>query len=189
LSVIVETNRFTVLGRRYAGSVTSFDLRSRALRAGEELAEQVDASLEPFLLGGQEYAVVPAVVPAMLRITKATSGTVLELSFTVRLEGPCFRCLAETALDVPIAAREYQSSAPDALDEERSEYVADDRVDLSTWARDAVALALPDKILCRPECAGLCPVCGKDLNLEPHEHTEHESDSRWAALETLKDRL
>ena len=53
----------------------------------------------------------------------------------------------------------------------------------STWARDAVALELPEQILCRPDCAGLCPVCGKDLNVEPHEHLERDPDPRWAALE------
>jgi uncharacterized protein len=67
----------------------------------------------------------------------------------------------------------------------RREYGADDRLDLGAWARDAVALALPDKILCRPECAGLCPVCGNDLNEEPHEHEEASVDPRWAALQEL----
>jgi uncharacterized protein len=55
--------------------------------------------------------------------------------------------------------------------------------------RDAIALALPEQILCRPDCAGLCPVCGKDLNVEPHEHVEQELDPRWAALQQLRDEL
>ena len=52
-----------------------------------------------------------------------------------------------------------------------------------------IALALPEKILCRPDCAGLCPVCGKDLNREPHEHEDEAGDPRWAALSELRDRL
>ena len=79
----------------------------------------------------------------------------------------------------------YQATNPTS-DELRSPYVADDKLDLSAWARDALALALPEKILCRPECAGLCPVCGKNLNEEPHEHAETVSDPRWAALEALR---
>ena len=62
----------------------------------------------------------------------------------------------------------------------------DDRLDLSAWARDSLILALPDKILCRPDCAGLCPVCGKDLNAEPHEHVEERTDPRWAKLSQLR---
>ena len=52
-----------------------------------------------------------------------------------------------------------------------------------------MALVVPAQILCRPDCAGLCPVCGKDLNVEPHVHAEAAVDPRWAALESLKDRL
>jgi uncharacterized protein len=50
-------------------------------------------------------------------------------------------------------------------------------------------LALPDQILCRSDCAGLCAVCGRDLNVEPHEHADGEPDPRWAALAELKERL
>jgi uncharacterized protein len=67
--------------------------------------------------------------------------------------------------------------------------VHDDQLDLSAWARDALVLGLPAQILCRPDCAGLCPVCGKDLNVEPHEHEEERVDDRWAALQALKDKL
>jgi uncharacterized protein len=67
--------------------------------------------------------------------------------------------------------------------------VLDDQLELSAWARDAIALALPDQILHAPDCAGLCPVCGKDLNVEPHTHEDVVADPRWSALEGLKDRL
>jgi uncharacterized protein len=132
---------------------------------------------------------VPDTVPAELAITKATTGTVFQLRFTTRLHGPCYRCLEDAVLEVPIAAREYQATNPDGSDELRNPYLEADNLDLGGWARDAVALALPDKILCRTECAGLCPVCGKNLNEEPHAHDEESSDSRWSALEALRDKL
>jgi uncharacterized protein len=90
---------------------------------------------------------------------------------------------------VPIASREYQATNPDGVDELRTPYLEDDNLDLGSWSRDAVALELPDKILCRADCAGLCPMCGKNLNDEPHEHEEERSDSRWAALESLREQL
>jgi uncharacterized protein len=92
-------------------------------------------------------------------------------------------------LGVPIAAREYQATNPEGSDELRTPYLHDDNLDLTAWSRDAVALALPDKILCRDECAGLCPVCGKNLNNEPHTHDEEQADSRWSALEALREQL
>ena len=132
---------------------------------------------------------MPDKVPAELAITKASTGTLLELAFTSRLHGPCYRCLDDAVLEVPIAVREYQATNPEGSDELRTPYLQDDNLDLGAWSRDAIALALPDKILCRLECAGLCPVCGKNLNNEPHTHDEESADPRWAALETLRKQL
>jgi uncharacterized protein len=145
--------------------------------------------LEPLEFGGERYLPVPGTVPAELALTKATTGTVFELAFTARLHGPCYRCLGDAVLELPIRAREYQATNPQGSDELRTPYLVDDNLDLAAWARDAVALALPDKILCRTDCAGLCGVCGKNLNEEPHTHDETPSDSRWAALEALREQL
>jgi uncharacterized protein len=169
--------------------MTWFDLRKARLRSGEEWRDEVELELEPLELGGQRYLPVPERVPAELRLTKASTGTVLELSFTARLHGPCYRCLEDTVLELPIHAREYQATSPGESDELRSEYIEDDRVDLSSWGRDAVALELPDKILHDPNCAGLCPECGLNLNTDPHEHDDSAGDARWSALEQLREKL
>jgi uncharacterized protein len=164
-------------------------LRQAKLRPGEEYRDEIELELEPFELGGERYLPVPDRVPAELAITKATTGTVFDLRFTTRLHGPCYRCLEDAVLEVPIVGREYQATDPEGSEELRTPYLVDDTLDLVAWSRDAVALALPDKILCRSECAGLCPVCGKDLNKEPHAHEEEKTDSRWAALERLRESL
>src|SRR6185437_14641480 len=165
--------------------MTTFDLRKLRLRSGDETREPVEIEIEPLVLGGQTYEPQPNPAPAELRVTRASSGTVLELALDVTLAGPCFRCLQDAQLSVELRLREYQATKSET-DEDQTEYLEDDRVDLSAWARDAIALALPDQILCRDDCAGLCPVCGKDLNVEPHEHTEERTDPRWAKLSELK---
>jgi uncharacterized protein len=169
--------------------VTTFDLRQAKLRPGEEYRDEQEIELAPFDLGGQRYLPVPESVPAELVVSRVTSGTVFELRFKARLHGPCVRCLKDAVVDLPINAREYQATSPGEAEELRTQYVQDNRLDLSIWARDAVALALPEQILCKEDCAGLCAVCGEDLNENPHEHEEERSDPRWAALESLKDRL
>ncbi len=169
--------------------MTVFNLRTTKLRSGEEYRAEQEIELEPLRLAGQRYLPVPDKIAAELAITRASTGTVFELGFLGRLHGPCFRCLNETAVEEQIAAREYQATSPGESEELRTPYLEDDRLDLSSWARDALVLALPTKILCRPDCAGLCPVCGKDLNVEPHVHEETSVDSRWAALAELKDQL
>jgi uncharacterized protein len=169
--------------------MTVFSLRSVRLRPGEEYRDEKEVELQPLVLGGQRYLPVPEKVQAALALSRVSSGTVFELRYTARLHGPCYRCLADAVLDVPISAREYQATSPGESDELRTPYVANDQLDLSLWARDALVLELPDKILCRPDCAGLCPVCGADLNAKPHEHEDEELDTRWSALAELRDRL
>ena len=169
--------------------MTSFSLRSVKLRSGEEHREEVEVELEPLEFGGQRYLPIPAKVPAELTIDRASTGMVFRLRFHGHLFGPCYRCLAETSLDVDVDVREYQASNPGGVDELTNPYLADDNLDLSAWARDAVALGLPDKILCRADCAGLCPECGRDLNLEPHEHETDAHDPRWDDLARLRERL
>jgi uncharacterized protein len=169
--------------------MTRFPLRRLRLRSGDEHRDAVTIELEPFDLGGQRYLPVPQEVEAALTIVQATTGLDLRLAFDVRLHGPCMRCLEDAVLDVHVEPREYHASDPAAGVELRSEYVVDDQIELSAWARDAIALALPVQILHAPDCAGLCPICGKNLNLEPHTHDEAPGDPRWAVLEELKNRL
>jgi len=168
--------------------MTSIDLRRFRLRPGEVRRERVDVALEPFLLGGQRYEPTPAIVPAELEVSQAAGATMFTLRFGAQLSGPCMRCLGDAEVAVDASAREFHDSEGRAA-EVRSDYVVDDRLEVGAWARDAIALGLPEQILCRPECAGLCPVCGKDLNIEPHEHAGLEANPRWAALEELRGRL
>ena len=167
----------------------SFDLRSVKLRSGEEYRDEVELELAPFEYGGQRYLPVPEKVPAELAITRASTGTVFRLGFHARLHGPCYRCLGDAVVDIRVNAREYQATSPGDSDELRTPYVVESKLDLETWARDAIALALPEQILCRADCAGLCPTCGKDLNVEPHTHDEERLDPRWEALAQLREKL
>lgn len=169
--------------------MTTFDLRQAKLRPGEEYRDEQEIALSPYDLGGQRYLPVPEEVTAELAITRGTSGTTFELSFPVRLHGPCYRCLKDAALDLSIHAREYQATSPGESDELRTPYVVENRLQLSDWARDTIALELPQQILCRPDCAGLCAFCGEDLNENPHEHEDERADPRWAALEEFKQKL
>jgi uncharacterized protein len=163
----------------------SIVLRALRLLPGEEHRDRPFLTVEPLLLGGREYAFDPAEIAAALTVQRATSGYALRLRFEGEVRGPCMRCLEEANVRLAIDVREYHDLEPDGDDELVSDYVVDDELRLADWARDAVALALPSPVLCRPDCAGLCPVCGKNLNVEPHAHEEVVADPRWAALEGL----
>ena len=169
--------------------MTTFNVRTVKLRPGEQFRDVRSVDLEPLDLGGQRYVPIPESPEAVITLTQTSSGLVLELELEVRMVGPCVRCLADAGVSLHVKSQEYQATSPGESDELTTPYLVEHRLDLSAWAHDAVALALPDKILCREDCAGLCPVCGRDLNREPHEHEDEAHDPRWAALADLKDQL
>lgn len=143
--------------------------------------------LDPLQLGGQTYLPAQGAVPARLDVSRQSSGFALRLRFPLRVEGPCMRCLAAAAVEVEVDAREVDQSGTD--DEElRSPYVDHDELDLARWAHDAAVLAIPTQVLCRPDCAGLCPACGESLNdADPEDHKHSAgTDPRWSKLDELK---
>jgi uncharacterized protein len=168
---------------------TLLDLRTLRLRPGEVRRQTIDVELEPFVLGGQRYEATPGTVPVELEISQASGATGFELRLDVHLSGACMRCLGFAEVARHVRAREFHDFDAPPSDELHSDYVVDGHLQLGTWARDAVAHELPEQILCREDCAGLCPVCGKDLNDEPHEHLQRDPDPRWAALEELRNDL
>ena len=163
------------------------DLARLSLSYGDGTRLDLPVRLEPLELGGQTYAPVPDTVQARLDVSRPSRGYAFRLRFPIRVEGPCMRCLEAAHVEVEVDAREIDQSDTD--DEElRSPYVDEDELDLGRWAHDAAVLAIPTRILCRPDCAGLCPVCGASLNdADPADH-EHGSapDPRWATLDKLK---
>ncbi len=164
----------------------TFDLAALRLTAGEGRHIEVEVALAPFELGGEPYAVEPALAPARLDVSRTThNGYALRLRFEVALTGPCMRCLEPAAPRFAIDAREVDQ--PGGGEELESPYVEAEQLDVAAWARDALALALPVQLLCRADCPGLCPVCGADLNaVGPDHQHEPEPDPRWAKLRELE---
>jgi uncharacterized protein len=163
----------------------TFDLKGLRLSSGEGRRLDLHGAIEPFELAGGRYTVEPSVIPMHLEVSRTTgAGFALRLRFEATLCGPCMRCLSEARPAFEVVAREV--SQPGEGEELESPYVQDGVLDLAAWARDALALTVPSQLLCRPECAGLCPVCGVDLNLEGEDHAhEREPDPRWAGLSEL----
>jgi uncharacterized protein len=162
-----------------------FDLGRLSLSPGEGRRLDLRVRLDDFAFGGQSYAVEPNEVPVRVDVSRMTGhGYALRLRFEADVGGPCMRCLGAAQPSFAVDAREVNQ--PGGGDELDSPYVTvQEELDLHAWARDALALALPAQIVCRDDCAGLCPVCGEDLNENPHEH-EREPDPRWAKLRELK---
>jgi uncharacterized protein len=165
---------------------TQLDLAAMRLAPGEGRRMEFEVPTDGLELGAEHYAPDPPQIPVRLEVSRMTGGGyALHLLFSARLSGPCMRCLKEASPEVEVDAREVDR--PSEGEELQSPYVTDEQLDLAAWAHDAFALAAPAKVLCREDCAGLCPVCAADLNEAGPEH-RHESpaDPRWAKLRELK---
>ena len=152
-----------------------FDVDKLGLSSGEGRRFELDVPVGAFEFGGQRYELPSEVVDARLNVDHTTAGYSMRLRFDAELAGPCMRCLDAREIDQPGGGEDL-----------RSPYLEEGRLDLTAWARDALALALPKQIVCREDCRGLCSVCGANLNDDPEHAHEAEPDPRWAALRELK---
>jgi uncharacterized protein len=110
----------------------------------------------------------------------------------------CSRCLepAELALDVPVSVVyvEKERGADDEAEEDESLEAPDvltfedGLVDLGSEIRDEILLAIPVSVLCGPDCAGLCSICGGNRNQNPCDCAEREGArvSKLAGLAKFK---
>jgi uncharacterized protein len=164
---------------------TTVDLSRLSLAHGEGRRLDMPVRLETVELAGQTYAANPDAPEVRLEVSRPSGGFAFRMRFPVHLEGPCMRCLEPAALDLEVDSREVDQAGTE--DEElRSPYVRDDELDIGRWAHDATILALPTRLICREDCAGLCPTCGESLNDPAHQEHEKPTDPRWSALKDLK---
>lgn len=168
-----------------AARTDTFDLATLALTPGEARRLELEVALDPLTFGDDSYAVEPSrPVVAIDASRMVGGGWALRLRFISRLRGPCMRCLRQAEPEFEIDAREVDQQGEG--EELESPYLSGEVLDVSGWARDALALAIPGQIVCRADCLGLCAICGADLNDEPgHEH-ERRPDPRWDALRRLE---
>lgn len=118
-----------------------------------DIEARVDWSLETSRVDPQ----VP--LRADLVLEGAAGGVFARGRVSAAARHSCRRCLAEWSEPLEVAFAEMLGSDPEA------EYrLSGDQADLEVPLRDAVLLALPLRPVCRPDCLGLCGVCGADLN-------------------------
>ncbi len=102
----------------------------------------------------------------------------------------CDRCLEEFEQELSSAFGILYVTDSDGAESDNTEVqvISPDTniIDLGEDVRQYVVLTLPQKMLCRDDCAGLCPTCGTNLNRAACECQKDEIDSRWSGLQKLK---
>jgi uncharacterized protein len=125
-------------------------------------------------------------------LTRTTSGIMVKCEMTALVTGPCSRCLKPIDYEVNYSFEE--ESLPSATISEGSSSLgqADNLtidesqiLDLSEALQQYALLTMPAKPLCRPDCAGICPSCGHDLNKYTCHCPSNTRDRRWSKLISL----
>lgn len=144
------------------------NLDTLGLRGGERHVSDYPIEVAPIVAGGVEFS---AVVPggATLTVERIAGGFMVDIAFDAKVCGPCSRCLKEFCVEVSAAEQEFVPAVPEGWTESEAEispFIEDLVVDVEGLCREALVLAMPDRMICSDDCKGLCPVCGTDLNFE-----------------------
>jgi uncharacterized protein len=128
-----------------------------------------------------------------ITLLRTDRGLLATVTADGRLDAECSRCLKPTEADIHVDFKEEYVPVMDA-DTGSPVRIEDDEtfrinrrfdLDLREGLRQYILISEPAKPLCQAACAGLCPACGADLNLGPHE-CEQDIDERWSALAGLR---
>lgn len=124
-----------------------------------------------------------AEVTVQLRLEALSDGIVVDGVLRIPWIGVCRRCLAPIT---GVAASDVRELYQQVLTDTDAFQIVGEQLDLRPAVRELVLLDAPTVPLCRPDCAGLCPICGTDRNLEDCGCVTVSADPRWAALDALK---
>lgn len=117
-----------------------------------------------------------------LRLEAVVEGVLVTGTVDVTVTGECARCLEPIEDDLEIDVQELFLYPGTDVDDEEASRIEGELIDLEPVVRDGVVLDLPFTPLCRPDCAGLCPDCGQNLNTDPDHHHGDRIDPRWGDL-------
>ena len=162
-------------------------LDARLGEAGDTLPLKGHLDETSYILGEREFS-LPSGIDYDLMLTNAGEGILATGILTTHVVGTCDRCLSPAEFDVSGEVDEYylfeepEDTGDDDDDElDFSLVSADNTIDLSGALLSTLVMETPFVVLCRPDCKGLCPVCGANLNEEDCGHAAQIEEDRLKA--------
>jgi uncharacterized protein len=168
---------FNVLNelRQPMGSVNEYDLHEREVKAGDVTIRDLNGAV---------------------RLLRTDRGLLAKTKASGSIDEECSRCLVPTVSPVEVEFEEeyipeFDANTGTAIyltpEEQQDTFRISPHweLDLREGLRQYILMNEPAKPLCKPDCLGLCPACGADLNAGPH-NCEPQRDERWSALAGLK---
>jgi uncharacterized protein len=148
---------------------------------GEEMIFSGLVELEPTKLGTESIDFsLPSNVDVVLR--SVTDGVLITGTVYGRLTVRCSRCLERFEYERTVEIAEQAVVESTEPNKDDLFLIRDGKIDLAAIVYQNLIVEVPIRPLCRESCAGLCAICGKNLNEEPHSHPDEVGDQRLAAL-------
>jgi len=130
-----------------------------------------------------------------VKLTRTNRGILADARVSTSLAGACARCLRPLATPIDVVLEEEYLPSVDlatgrpvesATEPEALRLTDHHELDLAPSVSDAISLAEPIAPLDRPDCPGLCSVCGQPLDEGEHDHPDDEIDPRLEALKAFR---
>jgi uncharacterized protein len=126
-------------------------------------------------------------VTGSITITRTAQGLLIQVVLDAETTTECMRCLEPVALELSPSFTELYAFSKKTVTDSGLILPESGQVDLGPLIREYMLLEVPIKPLCKPDCKGLCPVCGENQNDITCQHEEDLVDPRLAVLRTLLD--
>ena len=120
-----------------------------------------------------------------VRATRTPQGILLQVTFQTLINLECVRCLTSFQQTLNINFTELYAFSQRYVTDSGLIMPETGIIDISPVLRDYILLEIPISPLCRPDCKGLCPICGNNLNESTCYHEEETGDPRLASLKSL----
>lgn len=157
---------------------------------------EFELAADPGIYGLEQVKVLdPPGVSGRVKIRKEGRDLLVNGEIRAVLALTCDRCLGDAALPVcgefgyrmvPASSMPRAEELELKQGELEVEFFPGDQVDVRAIVAEQIYLNVPQKVLCKRDCLGLCPVCGQDLNVKDCGHRPPGGDARWSALGKLK---
>ncbi|MBE6631665.1 MAG: DUF177 domain-containing protein [Ruminococcaceae bacterium] len=159
----------------------------RELLGGQTNIIPFDFELPLDTEGCPDDITITAPVHVVGNITNQAGFMQLSLTADVPAQASCARCLACIDASFSLNFVKVVAETEDLENPDNDDYliVDDGQLDIVSPLSDQIWLELPTRFLCKPDCKGLCPVCGKDRNLEDCGCDTRIRDSRLEVLRKL----
>ena len=123
-----------------------------------------------------------------VRVTRTPQGLLVQVKMSASASSECVRCLSDFIQDLTVDFSELYAFNHRSVTDSNLILPEDGKIDLEPLLREYMLLEFPISPICKPNCKGLCPVCGENLNLTICNHEVESGGEPFAGLKSLLDK-